>query len=307
MEPYNDLLIPIPFGLQNTGVICYFNSFLQILCGCSSLTKVILDNKEYLTTRTGIALAEYVDLYTSNMASIESSTRKILHALCLDLRERRPNIIFGSNQESAHEVFILLLDMLEPNDNLESSVISSIKSPITKLFLHKGMWNLYCKGCNTILSKEVDYGVIFDMHHIDSIAYENSSKGFSNLIRQHTSSVSEYKCKNCKKITETFRIYDLRKIPEIVFCSFNVYHGKNCRYFPQTLEFPAIEENKKHIFKLIGQIEHAGTLSGGHYWAKGLRKNNQIYEFNDMGVSPILEFKSTQNTYIITYHFSHTE
>ena len=320
MEPYNKLLIPLPFGLNNTGVICYFNSFLQLLCGCSSFTKIVLTNNNYLsTTRTGVAIFDYVKLYSelsinhSATADLSLSTKKILLALCLDLKERRPNILFGRGQESAHEVFILLLDMMESNsETSEDPIITSIKSPITKLFLHKSMWNLYCKDCKNIVSKKVDYGVIFDMHHIDHIDYEHSPEGFSSLIRQHASIVTDYKCEFCQKKSETVRIYDLRKIPEIVFCSFNVYQEfggkKYCRYFPPYLLFPAIEEGKKHKFILIGQIEHCGSLSGGHYWAKTLRKHNDDiipYELNDMGIS-ISEFKSTSNTYIILYHYSQT-
>ena len=317
MEPYNKLLIPLPFGLNNTGVICYFNSFLQLLCGCSTFTKIVLTNDTYLsTTKTGTAIFDYVKLYSESPLKTDAlslSTKKILLALCIDLKERRPNISFGRGQESAHEVFILLLDMMEPNsESSDNPIISSIKSPITKLFLHKSMWNLYCKDCKTVVSKKVDYGVIFDMHHMDNIEFEHSPEGFSSLIRQHASLVTDYKCEPCKKITETVRIYDLRKIAEIVFCSFNVYREfggkKYCRYFPPFLLLPAIEEGKHHKFILIGQIEHSGSLAGGHYWAKSLRKHNDDiipYEINDMGISTS-EFKSTPNTYIILYHYSET-
>ena len=169
MDSYDKLLIPEPFGLQNTGVICYFNSFLQALCACSSFTKVVMQNKEYLSeTNVGSVIIEFVEGYINNNVN-SLIAQKILQALCNDLKKRRPNIRFGSGQESAHEVFILLLDMMEPlSEKKEEGLISSLKSPITKLFLHKGVWNLFCKKCNKIISKEIDYGVIFDMHHIDA-------------------------------------------------------------------------------------------------------------------------------------------
>ena len=261
-------------------------------------------------TKTGMEMYQFVDQYLSDDKSlISNSTINILKALIIDLRERRPSIQFGRGQESAHEVFILLLDMMEPIENLDgdqsetSSIISSIKSPITKLFLHKCEWNTCCLKCSNTISKKIDYGVIFDMHHIDSqenINYVkaslditggnssiNSPQAFSKLIKQHISPLEGFMCPQCNTDDQIYRIYNLRRIPEIVFCSFNIYfqQGRRIRYFPPNLEFDA-PNNKKMNFKLIGQIEHSGSLSGGHYWAKGLRNDNIVYDLNDLNVSP---------------------
>jgi len=318
MEKYNDELIPPPFGLLNNGAICYFNSFLQTLCGCSAFTKKVLENSEYMSkTRTGVAIYQYVCMYTSAPISsnIATATVNILRALAFDLRERRPNIHFGSGQESAHEVFILLLDMMEPQEEStpENIIISSIKSPITKLFLHKCEWNTYCINCKKSISKKIDYGVIFDMHHIDftqgsygqgSYGQEdhNSPIGFSNLIKNHISQLEGYICPSCKA-DSVCRIYSLKRIPEIVFCSFNIYYqnGRKIRYFPPYLEFETNNDDNKYFFKLIGQIEHSGSLNGGHYWAKGLRQGERVYDLNDMGFA-LSTFQSTPHTYMIIYH-----
>jgi ubiquitin C-terminal hydrolase len=227
-----------------------------------------------------------------------------LRALKSDLKERRPNIKFGNGQESAHEVFILLLDMMEPvsSDTEYCPLLSSIGSPITKLFLHKCEWDLFCSGCKKSISKKVDYGVIFDMHHIDWYSGEKNTPGsFSKLIKQHISQVDGSVCPHCSG-TEICRIYNLKRIPEIVFCSFNVYYQQNrqVRYFPPYLEFNTFKSEGVYTFKLVSQIEHSGTLNGGHYWAKCLR-NNGVYELNDMCISPTT-FQSTPHTYIVVYH-----
>jgi uncharacterized UBP type Zn finger protein len=320
MKRYNDALVPEPFGLMNTGVICYFNSFLQTLCSCSSFTSTVLENKEYLLkTMTGEAMYNYVckyvlkcdlkDLLEEEGISeddITFSTIEILRALKSDLKERRPQIKFGNGQESAHEVFVLLLDMMEPinSDTNSYPLLSSINSPITKLFLHKCEWTLYCAGCKNSISKKTDYGVIFDMHHIDWHKGEkNTPSAFSKLIKQHISSVEGYTCPTCSG-ESICRIYSLKRIPEIVFCSFNVYYHENrkIRYFPPHLEFETNNEGEsKYNFQLIAQIEHSGSLNGGHYWAKCLRNGGRIYELNDMGVSPST-FQSTPYTYMVIYH-----
>ena len=327
MQKYNNKLVPIPFGLMNTGVVCYFNSFLQTLCSCSSFTSTVLKNKEYLSkTATGEAIYNYVNKYilkcedstckdstcedstcedsTCEDSTCTFSTVEILKALKSDLRKRRPKINFGNGQESAHEVFVLLLDMMEPTETENYPLLSSINSPITKLFLHKCEWNLYCISCKNSISKKIDYGVIFDMHHIDMHTQINTPLNFSKLIKQHVSSVEGYKCPTC--FGESIcRIYNLKRIPEIVFCSFNIYYQENrkIRYFPPYLEFKTnSEETDKYTFKLISQIEHSGSLNGGHYWAKCLRGNNSVYELNDMGISPSM-FQSTPYTYMVIYHF----
>jgi ubiquitin C-terminal hydrolase len=318
MEKYNNELIPQPFGLLNNGAICYFNSFLQTLCGCSAFTTKVLENSQYMSrTKTGVAVYQYVCMYARDpiASDIGISTINILRALVFDLRNRRPSINFGNNQESAHEVFILLLDMMEPEEesSSEGSIISSIKSPITKLFLHKCEWNTYCIRCKKSISKKIDYGVIFDMHHIDFIngggnggsqENHNSPAGFSNSIKNHVSQLEGYNCPSCNT-DSVCRIYSLKRIPEIVFCSFNIYfhYGRKIRYFPPHLEFDTNNEEEKYIFKLIGQIEHSGSLHGGHYWAKGLRQGDKVYDINDMGFSPSI-FQSTSHTYMVIYHIA---
>jgi len=331
MEKYNEELIPDPFGLVNVGVICYFNSFLQILSGCSSFTHMVLTNKGYMyQTNTGTAMYNFVFTYTYNPSEVSNYTIIILKALIGDLKKRRPAIQFGHGQESAHEVFILLLDMMEPEtvggaseisaseiSDAPSSLISSISSPITKLFLHKCEWNTTCIRCNKNLSKKIDYGVIFDLHHIDdrsNIEYIKASLGgghmdfspqiFSNLIKHHISNVEGFFCDVCNKDDKVYRIYNLKRIPEIVFCSFNIYYQqtRQARYFPPYLEYDTINKQKMN-FKLIGQIEHSGSLSGGHYWAKALRKNGDVFELNDMSISKS-EFQSSPRTYMIIYHLN---
>lgn len=348
MKKYDNLLIPEPFGLINTGAICYFNSFLQTLCSCSAFTATVLENKKYLLkTMTGKSIYNYVCKYKLRCNNTESdntesenaesenaesentesnntkntksnntesnntesdniafSTIEVLKALKFDLKERRPKINFGHGQESAHEVFVLLLDMMEPADPETENfpLLSSINSPITKLFLHKCEWSLYCISCKKTISKKIDYGVIFDMHHIDTYTgKKNTPLDFSKLIKQHISSVEGYKCPTCSG-ESICRIYNLKRIPEIVFCSFNIYYHTNrqVRYFPPHLEFKTNNEDNTYIFKLISQIEHSGSLNGGHYWVKCLRDSG-IYELNDMGVSPSI-FQSTPYTYMVIYH-----
>ena len=61
MEPYDAKIAPAPFPLNNTGVICHFNSLLQSLASQSVLVKTVLNNEEYLK-KTGTGTA-FLDLH----------------------------------------------------------------------------------------------------------------------------------------------------------------------------------------------------------------------------------------------------
>lgn len=305
MEPYDAKLIPEAFGFNNTGVICYFNSFLQTLVGCSAFTTSVLSNSDYLKcTTTGTAVLDFVTSYVVDSISINRSDKMafkssmVLKALVSDLAARRPNVRFGGGQESASEALIHLLDMIEPPRAVG-------QNPITNLFKHRFSCELHCDNCNNkIVSSTIDYAVNFNL--FDEKMFEQQDvASFSKAICSHKSKTEDYLCPSCLKKTTAIRVYDLIMIPEIIFCMFNLYgEVRRARYFPETLEFPAIKGGKL-IYKIVGQIEHAGSLSGGHYWAHGLRAGDRVYRLNDTSVS-LSAFVPSANTYIVVYHFVNT-
>jgi uncharacterized UBP type Zn finger protein len=329
MEAYNKHLVPAAFGLVNTGAICYFNSFLQVLAGCPSFTKAVLANSKYLSqTKTGVALCLFVVHYSTQSPETSQMTSNILSALVADLAIRRQHVRFGSGQESASEVLLHLLDMLEPSKLPGDPVV---ENPITRLFLHRFRCDITCRACKKEVSKTTDYAVNFNLFHIDQMIRKPSTVAeFSRAIRIQVSLTEDYscalcpcptcgsttprtdeKCQNCggtnmAKSTAT-RVYSLSMIPEIVFCMFNLYGESTriARYFPDRLEFPASSGGVLN-FRIVGQVEHAGSLSGGHYWARGLRQDGDVYTLNDTGVYGGSKFESTPNTYIVVYHYEST-
>lgn len=127
METYDEKIAPQRFPLNNTGVICYFNSLLQSLTGQTAFIRAILKNEEYMKkTRTGRAVWDFVNTFAEINGSQAVSARAkvsddtinhsslVLAALVQDLKERRPWVRFGASQESASEGLVHLLDMIEP-------------------------------------------------------------------------------------------------------------------------------------------------------------------------------------------------
>lgn len=322
MKPYDKTFAPKAFGQHNTGVICYFNSFMQTLAACTSFTQEVLQNIKYLQcTATGTAVVKFVMAYSTETAAretlsnnIEFLSASVLHALVSDLAIRRPHVQFGGGQESASEALVHLLDMME---------LPSVPSPITNLFLHRFRCNIHCCHCKNIVSKTTDYAVNFELFHIDKDNKPMNIDTFSKAIQTQVSITEDYKCPEClccgikpvndkclickkpSKTTSAYRTYNLTMVPEIVFCMFNLYVGfggsRHVRYFPETLEFPS-HDGSALIYNIVSQIEHAGSLSGGHYWARSLRANNEVFTLNDNGVS-LTAFTPTANTYIVVYHY----
>lgn len=325
MDPYDPELAPRAFGMNNTGVICYFNSFLQVLVGCTAFTRAVLANPEYLRrTPTGEAVLAFVEAYTSG-AEVAPMSARVLGALVGDLARRRPHVRFGGGQESASEALVHLLDMMEPGGAKlgDAPLADSIQSPITSLFLHRYSQKMYCAVCSKRanrpepVSDKLEYAVNFNLFHFTDqdlgreaaaaataeARAEAMAAAFAKAIRQRREVIEGYHCLTCGGHVRALEVLNLILIPEIIFCMFNAYGHKTARYFPLTLELPAREGGRLR-FRLVGQVEHSGSLGGGHYWARALRRDG-VYLLNDTGVSPAA-FGPSAATYIIVYHYEGT-
>lgn len=314
MIGYNADLAPEPFGLSNTGVICYFNAFLQSLSSCTVFIETVLRNEELLNTNTGRAMFKFIrDVNRGEPVSHHSSV--VLAALKADLRRRRPNVMFGDNQESASEALVHILEMMIPEDAPQFN-------EITNLFLHRYVCYTHCEHCKSVVSREKDLAFNFNMFQSPPPTDANS---FSLALRVHKSVTEDYKCEKCpcmhcgsgisdgkcsacgkpQRKTTAVRVYKLAMVPEIVFCMFNIYKTRIERFIPTDFGIPTRDGRKQHMYRMVGQIEHSGSLHGGHYWARGLRSENRVFNLNDSGVSPS-RFESTPGTYIAIYNYTET-
>jgi len=306
MDPYDPALAPPAFGLNNTGVICYFNSFLQSLVGCTAFTRAVLGAPDYLQrTRTGAAVLEFVQSYAGPAgmrAAPPSASAQVLSALVSDLAVRRPRVVFGNSQESASEALIHLLDMIEPPvlvDDTPTTPVKPMTHPISQIFTHRQRCEVWCENCKAVVSTTTDTGVNFNLFHYDEARPTNPVE-FTRLIRSHRSAATGYQCEKCGQKNSVVRSYKLSMVPEIIVCMFNIYGVRHqARYFPEQFELPGFGDPIR--FQVVGQVEHAGGLNGGHYWARG-RRSGGVFTLNDGGVAPSA-FMPTTNTYFVMYHF----
>lgn len=260
MQILEPIFLPKPIGLYNTGSICYFNSLLQVLASCTSLRYYPTSNSDL-----DILFKKYVTNLEDSFAS-----SKLLNALV-------NKVSFGRGQESASEALTLLLNVIDNNE-------------LNKYFIHRFRYVIKCLICNHITQQLSDHSMLFEIFHTTNLTEKQ--------MIEYEIPLSDYKCEKCNNIGAT-KICRLTMLPEIIICLFNVYYTKKIHTFPNFLLFPSYNGNKLK-YMAVGQIEHSGSLNGGHYWARALR-NDSVYRFDDISYSKSL-IEPTPNTYMVFYH-----
>lgn len=325
MDAYDSALVPAPFGLSNTGSICYLNSFLQLLVGCSAFTRSVLANEDIMIkTRTGRAVLDFCRGYSTgdNRLELSLASSRVFAAIYSDLRERRPGCReLSHGQDDPATAFDMLLDMLEERlDDDKDPCCADRENTVTQLFRHRYKVTMKCHGCSHSHSPGDERGTSFRIVALPRMPLPTTAREFASRIRRSAVINEDYSCPGCGKKGFTTTVYNLSTIPEIIFCLFNLHDGhwshttpdgkvvvgraggdRNCHYFPERLEFPAVGGGVMG-FKLVGQAEHSGGNNGGHYWERGLRSGG-VFTLNDSGVTAS-SFAPSPETYMLAYHFS---
>lgn len=264
---HNDL--PNKFELYNTGSICYFNSLIQVLATCTSIQSIHFEDKNEIE----IIFHKFIDSVKNNNIDPLISSKMLFF-----LHKEIPT--FGRGQESVSELFVLLINKIN-------------NKKLTELFVHRFRSRIICNNCKYISEEKKEYSTIFTMFHI------NNNEINENSIKNYNVVINDYKCEKCNSYGVT-KLCKLTMLPEIIFCIFNIYYKKNINYFPSNLKFSS-KENTIIEYNVIGQIEHEGSLSGGHYWSRVLRKDG-IFLCNDSIITNNSIIKPSNNTYLIVYH-----
>lgn len=265
MKKLDYALLPKPAGLYNTGSICYFNSLLQVLASCTSL-------KDWKPKDPNNILGNiFMKCMTRDKFNpIDSSELlSVLHSYIPQ---------FGNGQESASEALSLMINTIDDND-------------LNNLLIHRFKYVIKCLTCSHTSEQLKDHSMFFEMFHTLDVTVPN--------MLNHKSILADYKCNKCNNIG-AIRISNLTMLPEIILILFNVYYKKQKHMFPNTLEFPGIDD-KKIIYNVVGQVEHYGSLNGGHYTSKALRYDG-TYLFND-NVFHDTVIEPSESTYIVVYHY----
>lgn len=326
LEPYDGRLVPPPFGLHNTGAICYLNSFLQVLAGCTAFTRAALRAAARLgQTRTGAALVEFCRAYTADGgaeaqgaatlarvpgAAVAGASAAVLGALMADLRERVVGDRIGAGQMCTHEFISQFLDMAAaPGDggsDVRGSAVASIwANPAAQPFAYRYKCRTLCVPCRAFVSERADTGVVIELYDYDRLKPPPASPAeFAAAVRRPVERVEDFECPRCRGREPKARVYSLTSAPEVILVMFNMFDryggARRARYFPEAFDLPGAAGGRLG-YLLVGQIEQSGGMGGGHYWAR-CRRAGGVYALNDSGVAPAA-FGPSANTFFLAYHY----
>lgn len=266
----NETNSPAPYGFNNTGVICYWNSLMQCLLSCTSIAEYLKSTAITSLTQQYIKAAEEKD---PNISAI------ILNNVISLLRQR-----FGGSQESASEGYILLASLL----------------PINYLITHRHLRTIKCGACDKVGDILKETSIHFEMFGSEAESIKNT-EDFVRFIKNRRIPVSDYKCEYCGACSKNSIQYEkLEMLPEIIVLIYNKYSPEAKS---KTLFIPAEFTISKLHYTQVGQIRHSGNLNSGHYWAV-IKRNNKIYVANDNNISGgiVGDLTPDPQTYMVFYH-----
>jgi ubiquitin C-terminal hydrolase len=314
---FNDRHMVDAFGFKNAGATCYFNAVIQSLLSCTSFNSGMVTlsrNPDYADNPIVHAYLRIISIDFSKKLTIEQK-RTAVAGICPDIwagvasyaNSRDEKIRLNSGQQCAGEGFHILLQSLEN------------AKPIQSLFEHRYKTNITCLKCNEVVSnKECSYS-LFEIQPTMKMAQLEEFKELDDqydvavpmnkFLRKQNGYVEGFNCPKCNDAGDKFSEVNLVMVPEILVVQSKKYDmTKGLRKTKETTQFPPIinfntrndDGNVEYVYEAVAQIEHSGSLAGGHYWAVCKRKDGW-YKLNDRSISPD-KFKPTPNTYIVFYH-----
>ena len=309
---YDTAAVPDGFGLHNMGATCYFNAVIQALISCPAFNKSVREINS--APHSNKVLSYYGKMISTSLKNpldnrLSHFSPLIWKEIFKYVQTRADIHKFSTGQQDAGEGLHMFMESIEKFNVLQD------------LFKHRYESTIYCPECKKEVSKKNCEYILFD---VPANLETKQLKKFKNLdpthgkksglrdfiLRQNTFVDKDYRCPNCKVKGEKFMKLTLKMLPEIIIVMAKkyVHDGKSSKKlnvmskFPETMTFDGYSDKGRFDmnYEAVAQIEHAGSLKSGHYWAVCKRKDGW-QTLNDSGVREGM-FKPTKNTYIVFYH-----
>lgn len=339
-RPYNPEFVASPFGLNNTGAICWFNAVTQFLLGVPAMSSVILEHRdelvhnelaaEYIRALDGL-LPNTPDMEPITPANFAGMSSRLLDAM---LKSGEPSqqapsqqiprgkSTLGYGQQCASEGFTTFLETLTSTD-------------VDNIFMNAYRQVITCKRCNEEVSTMRDTSNMINVPptknfandeeqsrwraYTAELSYSHPHRSviknfrtqaeFQKWLRCHSAITEDFCCPKCNyKMPFVLREERLSMVQDVLTISFDMIDRIDPTWYPQELEFPG-NNGVTRKYKLCGKICWSGSVnrlgdgriaSGGHYWAHSLRDGNW-YCLNDGGVSAGNPHPDS-STFMVVYH-----
>lgn len=247
-----------PFGIQNTGNTCYFNSLLQLVLSSKHIYNNILktvghDDIHHLNNNTdqgNVYLSKWmtkhliIGLDSKQSSDIDHPVLKNIHFLIEKAFVTEEYGVFGT-PDCSDMGLLLLINNWELSD----------------LVTHKICKSVVCNLC----------GVIESMNEVKvKIEDYSNSTSIVDQLENYIDTPSGYKCEKCGLIDNVFIKYDVRHLPPVIFITYNCFSYTN-------IDQSFYVNHDKY------ELKGAVLYNNSHYWFLG-KRGNHWYVINDAHV-----------------------
>lgn len=326
MDPirrYDADFVPPSFGCVNLGATCYFNALFQSIISCPAFTKVLIEHRDMAEYKSNPVVRDMLAMYdiafdrnldpAQQAIMLRNFAPTIWRSVFDKASLRQDNVKFTNGQECAREGFHLFLEALDGLHDIQN------------LFLHRYQTLIFCADCDDwVVNTECEYTMFEVQPSLSSPQnpmFRNVDPNYGKkrpldqfLKKQNSCTDEFFKCPRCNKADIKFQTTRLVMIPEILVVLAKKYDGgmrksHEITDFPEMMAFDgkktddakADDEPIPMIYRAVSQIEHMGSMAGGHYNCHALRQGNEWYCLDDTHVSGG-RFGPTPNTYLVFYH-----
>lgn len=347
--PFDEKLLPPPCGFTNIGATCYWNAFLQCMITCSSFIQIILKNADQENYKANPVAQLFAKLFREfNVKYREVSASKgspdgirereeairfnaevsskfcnispeLWHCMNKLLRDRQKAYMRPGQQDS-NEIAMMMIDSMEELEEVQD------------LFMHQYMVSIYCHECKKFCSEKTSEYPFFEVQpdlkseQLPKFASWDKNPPIdgdlqSYLMKQNSYVDKDYRCPECGIQTERFKTTRLSRVPEILIVLSKIYQKRLATKYVSEMLLPLSgQPNKKLLYRAVAQVEHSGSMGGGHYWAYAWRapcsfsidpdtpndspSHKKWWNLNDSSVSRTdHELQPSEGTYMVFYNF----
>ena len=334
----NELIVP-SFGFRNNGNICYFNSLLQNILNCKYIMHYIINEqkpKNELQEFFKNKFIQFTKLYNDEENEKDSpqhfnhETSTFSYQLLKILLKKYSQFDINQ-QQSSSEFFLYLIEELG----------------IEHFFKIRHVINIHCGNCRNVSTKideSFHFEMFCEEQSVEgsSVSPHSTARNFVDIdnFMYSVNVINDYKCDNCKSISKSLYEKKAENISIYFVILLNKYFDKVKIDYPDKFKITiknnkadasAPEQNSNlegstecfvhptqekiidnyipvdYVWENIGQIEHSGHLSSGHYISV-CKRMEKIFVFDDMKVDLItsskeknVSIKPTKNTYMVFY------
>ena len=297
------------FGLENIGLTCYMNSFLQILFHCpkfmDEIEKHICNNSEKIILYNFKQIIKNPEIienlynFKSSLDKISSDYSKVMQN---DSQKFGIDLIDAIISEIKNDKYSTTESQLDSDSN-------SIINPKLnyQYYLEKYQYDLIALEkiftVNEYYIEEKNNKKKINFEHFLYINLFFPTNDYHHLLQKFTlKELLDLKYKNKKK-----RNRKICNFPDILIITINrAVIEKNTKYYTEVLEFPECLELKEYADKDITKYKNCNyilfgvnkkegySINSGHYFSE-VKINNIWYKFNDSKVTTNIYFDNVSS------------